>query len=296
MQHLQKFCATSVPDFTPLGGGRPDAAVAACAAVTLFTNGFFPRDIILPPDVADTTLAALCAPVIVKDASEIRNNEPLFRSPAVSIRLQSIDMETMKALRVVSISTSRLAVIFELPESVKALPASFLCGWRSITEVDLRRTSVQKVGIDFLKGCYKLLSVKLPDSLTEVPSGFLQGCSELVHVDLKRTSVREVGSCFLFACDNITSVVLPDSLTAVSGWCLQGSLELATIDLRNTALQTIGANFASHCPRLTSVHLPDSVRSVGENFLQRCGNVNVVSGSIAVQDAVRLSMPNKTSN
>ena len=60
---LPSFCTVSVPEFTPLGGSRPDAAVLACTAVWMEgEEEEEKKDAILPPDVLDTALAMLCAP------------------------------------------------------------------------------------------------------------------------------------------------------------------------------------------------------------------------------------------
>ena len=69
---LQRFCKETVPEFTPLGGSRPDAAVVASAAVSLYTAvELLPWDVILPPDVLDTALAALCAPLVIAHSSDL---------------------------------------------------------------------------------------------------------------------------------------------------------------------------------------------------------------------------------
>ena len=71
MINLNHFCTVNVPDFTPLGGSRPDAAVVACVAV------WKKEDVILPPDVLDTSLGMLCAPPIIKDVSDLEGREEL---------------------------------------------------------------------------------------------------------------------------------------------------------------------------------------------------------------------------
>ena len=53
--NLHHFCPMEVPDFTPLGGSRPDAAVVACVAVWEEEAPEVKEDVILPRDVLDTT-------------------------------------------------------------------------------------------------------------------------------------------------------------------------------------------------------------------------------------------------
>ena len=67
---LENFCVHSVPDFNPLGGSRPDAAVLGCAAVSLYTEGLG-GNVIVAPDVLDTALAFLCAPITVTHAQDV---------------------------------------------------------------------------------------------------------------------------------------------------------------------------------------------------------------------------------
>ena len=64
MNALQRFCKVRVPDFTPLGGNRPDAAVVGCAVMSLY-SGRLMKGVIVAPDVLDTALAMLCAPCAV---------------------------------------------------------------------------------------------------------------------------------------------------------------------------------------------------------------------------------------
>ena len=53
MSYVSRFCTACVPDFTPLGGSRPDAAVVACVAVWKEEEEA-EEDVVLPPDVLDT--------------------------------------------------------------------------------------------------------------------------------------------------------------------------------------------------------------------------------------------------
>ena len=88
---LVKFCRACVPDFNPLGGSRPDAAVLGCAAVSLYTEGLG-GDVIVAPDVLDTALAFLCAAVIVTRAEDVLDLRAAFKSRAVSIKLRTADL------------------------------------------------------------------------------------------------------------------------------------------------------------------------------------------------------------
>ena len=71
---LRRFCTECVPDFAPLGGSRPDVAVVGCAAMSAYEGGL-PRGVILPPDVLDTALAALCAPLVISSVSDLQGRE-----------------------------------------------------------------------------------------------------------------------------------------------------------------------------------------------------------------------------
>ena len=385
---LQQFCTNSVPHFTPLGGSRPDSAVVACVVLSLFTAW---PGVILPPDVLDTALAALCAPLIVANVSDLQSLEAHFRCPAVSVRLRSIDVSILERLERInaelqhlSTGTSgpvterrscspviesdghwlpnrkltqlarklgqssqpntctslaadeiypRSSVTIQLDESVNALPDTFLRAWQSVTRIDLRRTSINQIGLhflyhcsrltsvelpeclsevgdgfllgcsqlqrvnlrwtsvnrigdDFLRGCTQLISVELPNSLSELGECFLMECSNLERVDLRATLVKRIGSSFLGGCSSLTSIELPESLSSIGMLAFSGCRQLERIELQHTALQTIGNLFASRCNGLTKVHLPDTVTEVGSRFLlRRCGQVEIVSGSSAVQAA-----------
>ena len=103
--NLPEFCTFYVPDFTPLGGSRPDAAVVASTAVWMEEEKDAKEDVILPPDVLDTSLAMLCAPLTVTHAKDLRGREAHFGCPAVTVRLRNTDVEVMEALKGISANT-----------------------------------------------------------------------------------------------------------------------------------------------------------------------------------------------
>ena len=94
---LQRFCTFCVPDFTPLGGSRPDSAVVACAFTSLYMDELR-EDVILPPDVLDTALATLCAPLLVAHGGDLQDVEAHFRCPSVSVRLRTMDTDVLAEL------------------------------------------------------------------------------------------------------------------------------------------------------------------------------------------------------
>ena len=309
---LQLFCTKCVPDFTPLGGGRPDNAVVACVAVSLYAEGL-PADVIMAPDVLDTALAVLCAPHFVADATEL---VALFqRCPVVSVRLRTTKKELLENLKTISDSSGgRLAVTMELDDSVTVLPYQFMSYSSSVTRVDLRRTSIQRTDGDCFHGCPQLTSVKLPKSLTlitgtidggfagqspqltnivlpdsvaEIKGLFFMDSKFLRNMDLKNTALERIGYYFCADCPLLTSVVLPDTLTEVKSNFLYECSSVRTINLSNTALRTIGSSFAGKCGSLESVFLPDTVTKVGGGFLEESGSVEVVSNSRAVKERAK---------
>ena len=62
IRDLGSFCRETVPEFAPLGGGRPDCAVVMGQLVSQYDTG---SGCYLPPDVVDTGMAFLCAPVLI---------------------------------------------------------------------------------------------------------------------------------------------------------------------------------------------------------------------------------------
>ena len=141
-------------DFSPLGGSRPDSAVLACAVMSLC-------DTYLPPDVLDVGLALLCAPPIIFNARHLAANEPLFHCPLVSIRLRTVDPEVLTDVG--DMSFSPLTIKVELDASLTELPADFMSNAKSLTNADLRRTSIVHIGNWGFYECRKLLSIKLID-------------------------------------------------------------------------------------------------------------------------------------
>ena len=268
--NLQAFCTDSVPDFTPLGGSRPDAAVVACASIKLFTERLA-EEVILPPDVLDTALATLCAPLIVTHVGDLRGREAHFRCPAATVRLRTIDDDVLGALQRISadMEGGGLSVTVQLEEAMEALPDEFMEELDSLMLVDMRPTVLQRVGHGFLYNCPSLTSVAMPDSLRDIDYNFLNDCTNIERVDLRHTVLLTVGDCFLCDCTRLISLNLPESLTDVSDGFLLGCSKIQHVDLRHTALRRVGDRFLYGCSALTNVDLPP-LHEVGSDFLFGC--------------------------
>ena len=241
---LMRFCTTTVPHFTPLGGSRPDAVVVGCAVVWMKDKERATEDVILPPDVLDTALAMLCAPLIIAQLEDLRGREAHFGCTAASIILRTTDEHVGKALRKIraNMRGGGLSVTVELDEAVTELRDKFMRGWR--------------------KGhCWEAVG----------------------RVDLRRTSLRRIGRSFLNGCVDLTEVILPPSVTEVGPWFLGSCDRLQSVGMGHTALHTVGAYFAIHCHSLKTVVLPETVTEVGMMFLHLCGCVEMISDSAVVQ-------------
>ena len=222
---LREFCTVTVPYFTPLGGGQPDAAVVACVAVWEEEEKEAEKDVILPPDVLDTTLAMLCAPLTVTHVGDLRGRKRHFRCPAASVMLHTIDEDVIKGLKRITVDMpveGGLSVTVVLEDSVTELPDYFMVGWDKLGRVDLRRTLLRRIGDGFLACCKSLTALTLPPSLTEVGDGFLGDCCRLQCVDVHHTALHTVGGFFASYCHCLTTVVLPDTVTEVGIGFLKG--------------------------------------------------------------------------
>ena len=96
---ISRFCTAKVPDFTPLGGSRPDAAVVGCVTMCMEEEEEAKNNVIFPPDVLDTALAMLCAPLAVKHVKELQGWEAYFMFPTATVRLRTTDEDVEGALR-----------------------------------------------------------------------------------------------------------------------------------------------------------------------------------------------------
>ena len=212
--NLLRFCTVSVPEFTPLGGSRPDTAVVACAAVGLYTGGL-PEGVVVAFDVLDTALAVLCAPLIITHVRDLRGREAHFGYPVASVRLRTTEEDVLAVLRSISADMPGCELSISVLLSETELRDGFMQRWAKVGQVDLGQTSMQRIGDVFLGDCCNLTRVMLPSSLTEVGSQFLQRCQSLRHVDMRHTALRTVGPLFAHTCRSLTSVALPDTVTDV---------------------------------------------------------------------------------
>ena len=224
--NLHHFCTMEVPDFTPLGGSRPDAAVVACVAVWEEEEEEAKEDVILPPDVLDTTLAMLCSPPIIQHVSDLR--EAHFKCHTATIRLCTADEEVEIALWEMTKHMPRggLSVTVVLGQAVTDLRDRFFDEklgrrWTALGRIDFRRTLLQRIDSEFLNDCDSLTTVSLPRSLTEVGDLFLARCTSLRSVDMGRTALQTVGEFFAARCSSLTTVVLPDTVTEVGDFMLE---------------------------------------------------------------------------
>ena len=257
------------PCFAKLGGGQPDAAVAACAAVSLYVEGFSPLDVVLAPDVLAAALGMLCAPLIVTHARDLEGREAQFCCPAVSVRLRSTDEETVGRLSMINDqSDGQLSVVVGLDEDT--LPEAFLKNFQNLRRLDLRNTAVQRVGKNFAHRSWSLTSIALPDTATEIGDYFLSGCEAIEAVQLANTAVRRVGADFASVCTSLTCVALPNTVTVLGDSFLSDCYALEQLDLRNTAILRVSDCFAAYCRNLTSVLLPDNVTEIESLFLVEC--------------------------
>ena len=221
-----------MPYFTPLGGNQPDAAVVACVAVWEEEEEEAKEDVILPPDVLDTTLGMLCSPLKVKKVEDLRAREAYFDFPTASIRLYTLDAEVEEELKKMTthMPNGGLSVMAVLGGEVTRMRGNFMRGrkynaynWQALGGLDLRRTSLESIGSYFLADCRNLTTVALPPSLTEVGDSFLQQCHSLQRVDMGHTALQTLGEAFAFDCQRLTTVVLPDTVQKVGGmflfWC-----------------------------------------------------------------------------
>ena len=135
----------------------------------------------------------LCAPLTVRHVGDLRGREAHFNCPTATVRLHTTDEEVEAALRrmTANMPDGGLSVTVVLEESVSDIRNNFMVGtkdlqnfWDALGRVDLRRTSVLRIGSAFLACCRHLAEVTLPPSLTEVGGHFLMECRSLRRVDM----------------------------------------------------------------------------------------------------------------
>ena len=139
-----------------------------------------------------------------------------------TIRLCTTDKDIEEALKRVTDHMPRggLSVTVVLGEAITDLRDDFMNGYRGIQDgrewfklegqdwhvlgrIDLRRTSLRRIGSEFLHNCKSLTTVTLPPSLTEVGERFLWGCSSLPRVDMGQTALHTIGERFAYYCRSL---------------------------------------------------------------------------------------------
>ena len=122
--------------------------------------------------------------------------------PAASVRLHTTRKGVEATLRrmTAGMPWGGLSVTVVLEESDIKMKSGFMDQRKANQErcsalgrVDLRRTSLLRMGDCFLRGSQFLTSVTFPPSLTEVGCDFLQDCEKLHCVDMGHTALHGVG-------------------------------------------------------------------------------------------------------
>ena len=91
-----------------------------------------------------------------------------------------------------------------------------------VQRLDLKQTSVRRIGEGFLNKCGSLTAVTFPKCLKHIGGGFLSHCGSLQSVDLHHTSLCTIGTFFAADCERLNSVLLPDTVTSRCDWFLHG--------------------------------------------------------------------------
>lgn len=239
---MRKVCEDEDFCFTPLGGGRPDCAVVACAAVS--ANASTSTTPPFPGDVVDVALAALCVPGKLKlDELIVRDLNDDDFTTQYNPEYRYEDEEQWD---------DDMRFIFQLPPEQIEIDDGFLSGCDQAVDIDLRVTHITKIYDSVFASCCKLTSVSLPRSLTEVGKHFLSNCKKLRMLDLSATGVTCAKDAFLSGCVSLTSVTLPPGL------------------------EDIGSSFLSRCKGVVKLELPASVNSIGSHFMSGCQSIKEI--------------------
>ena len=298
---LPRFCTVTAPDFAPLGGSRPDRAVLACAAMWVYEGGL-PGDVILPPDVLDTALAALCAPVVITDRSDVRALNAHFHYTATAVPLRQ--QPFCVAMSLLNLYDSSVAThpsgygllsrfIFSMASNLAAVLRRLLThpsGYRTtsidcqcnIVPVRLRTIDMEmheRLCMMSEDTCGVSITVQLDGSVTALPGVFFD-CRQFKYMDLRQSSLQRVdGARHLFSsfsCQGLMSVMLPASLTEVRENFLNYA-PLQELNLRHTSLLYVGDHFLNYCKNLTSVEMPDCLTDIGSEFLSGCDKLESIN-------------------
>ena len=283
------FASSAAPDFRPLGGNRQDCAVVACAAFWLCEkrscgvahwawgaeekeeNEADEMVVVHPGDVLDRTLAIVCAPVIIASESDIPRQTLSFCS-LFACRLRTLNQSCLRDLtEAMSSSDQHISITVETSPAEVVLSTGFFSRNGSLSELDMRRSHLQKIDVASLGDCYNIARIELPATLTEIRDRVLTRAKELKRLDMRNTAVCTIGSHFLQYSERLVSLHVSDRLTEIGDYFLNGCPALGSIDLRNaSALRSVGDYFLNEATAVTSVQLPASLTEISDFFLYRC--------------------------
>ena len=171
----------------------------------------------------------------------------MFPTATVRLYTSNKNVEAVLMRMTANMPGGGLSVTVVLDNAITEMRCRFMDGrrqdeqsWRALGRVDLRRTSLRRIGSHFLCGCDYLTTVNLPPSLTEVGHWYQAGCHRLQSVDMGHTALHAAGEWFASNCSRLTTVVLPDTVTKVGSRFLYGSGRVE-VTSGSTAVQAAAA-------------------------------------------------------
>ncbi len=89
-------------------------------------------------------------------------------------------------------------------------------GHTKIASLDLSRTGLKELPMNFFKGSATLESVQFPNSLNTIGPFAFQGCTALTELDLSGNGgIQEIGNYAFESCTNLATLKLPTSLRTI---------------------------------------------------------------------------------
>ena len=120
-----------------------------------------------------------------------------------------------------------------------------LTNLKNLTEIDLRKETIQSIPKNCFNNCNLLTSIKLPETLKVIGENAFLNCNNLIEIDLSNTIVKEIPKHCFDECTSLNSILFPETLEVIDECAFFNCENLQSINSRFFKIYIVHANFLS---------------------------------------------------
>ncbi len=128
---------------------------------------------------------------------------------------------------------------------------------------------LEKIGMDFFRGCTKLTSIVIPDSVTSLGTHAFGSCTHLKSVAIGK-GIAEIGAGAFEDCIALEKIDISSSVTKIGISAFRNCSSLKSLVIPDSVVKVLDSAFRD-CSSLTEIHLGKGLRFFGESCFINSG-------------------------